>query len=212
MLVVWRVRRPKPRFCQVLVSSSSFGAHFGVCKNKSGSVIPRASSTRGVKCHGENTAKMTLFWWIPRQGLTKIPRSNGTQRWKTKQRRPSKLVTISARFSRCIYFAEHLCKVLWSQDAIWRREIQFNRVREASRPDALFNFEWCWFYQERWVLRHKQWEAQESGKVPWIIARSHRRCLLDISEVNLDKSYLEQTSKICQVAPWGSCEVCTVPE
>lgn len=133
MLVVGCVRRPKPRFCQVLVSGSSFGAHLGVCKNESGSVITRASSTRGVKCHEENAANMTRIWWI-HQGLTKIPYSNGKQRWENKQnsQRPSKLVIISAGFSRCIYFAEHLCKVLWSQDAIWRREIQFNWVSETS--------------------------------------------------------------------------------
>lgn len=100
MLVVQPVRRWKPRFCQIPISSSSFSAQ----DQKWLSLIPRASSTRGIKRHGENAASMTWIWWIPLQGLTKIPHSNGKQRWEDKPNswRPSKLVTISAYFSRCI--------------------------------------------------------------------------------------------------------------
>lgn len=36
------------------------------------------------------------------------------------------------------------------------------------------------------------------------INKIHRHCLLDTSEVNPDKSHLEQTAKICQFALWGA--------
>lgn len=132
---------------------------------------------------------------------------------QTGEWRPFMLVTISAPFFRHIYLAENFHKVLWIQDVTWRRETQFNQVIErASIADALFNSEKYCFYWEHWVLKHKEWKTQESRKLWWLIVKSYRCCLLDVSAVNLYKSYLEKTAKICQVAPWSLCKVFTVPE
>lgn len=142
---------------------SLFGAHLGVCKNKSSLWCP--VQPKRSKWPGENTVNTALIWWIPPQGLTKIPGSAGKGRQENKPAscRPSMLVTIFAHFSRFIYFAENFCEVLWVQDAIWRRETQFSQeIERPSMPDTLFNSEKYCFYWEHWVLRHKQWKAQKS--------------------------------------------------
>lgn len=135
MLVVWPMRRPKPRFCEVLVSSSSFGAHLGVCMNRRGSLNPLCKQHQGCKCV---TRKMQLtphsFGEYLIRALQKphIQMGNRGEKNKPTSRRTSKLVTVSAHFSRCVYLGEHLCSILWCQDAIWRREIWFNWVIERS--------------------------------------------------------------------------------
>lgn len=142
---------------------SLFGAHLGVCKNKSSLWCP--VQPKRSKWPGENKVNTALIWWIPPQGLTKIPGSAGKGRPENKPAscRPSMLVTIFAHFSRFIYFAENFCEVLWVQDAIWRRETQFSQeIERPSMPETLFNSEKYCFYWEHWVLRHKQWKAQKS--------------------------------------------------
>lgn len=125
MLVVWPVRRPKPRFC-----------HLGMCTCKIGPVTLCASSSRGVSVTGKML--LTRHWFGAY--LTKIPHAKGKQVIKqTPQPEALRAGNYFCPFSQVYLLCLH--EVLWHQDAIWRREIQFNRVREASRPDALFDSE-----------------------------------------------------------------------
>lgn len=89
---------------------SLFGAHLGVCKNKSSLWCP--VQPKRSKWPGENTVNTALIWWIPPQGLTKIPGSKEREAGK----QTSELQTLHAGDYFCSFFQVYLLcwELLWS--------------------------------------------------------------------------------------------------